>query len=228
MAETKFHIREICHSPTDGDFILSAFDSALPHLASVGSGGQWGTTPFSEIPERRQRAYDSIVLSEASRLNEEGRAGDGRLFIAEVEMDHGSNLQGLSVRNDDRGKRFLSVAACGVRDKYWPEHLKAHENTKAIFEKANAQGACYLDILISDFRTGTARKGAGAALIHRAKDYSVSRGLKVLYLDCWSGNGGNLVKFYTGQGFVKVADFLIERPGADGWPGCVLKLELET
>ncbi len=92
MAETKFHIREVCHNPTDGDFIVAAFDSALPHLASIGSGDQWGSTPFSERAEYRQRMYDSIPLSEASRLNQES-SEHGRLFIAEVETHHGSTCK---------------------------------------------------------------------------------------------------------------------------------------
>ncbi|KEY73167.1 hypothetical protein S7711_04133 [Stachybotrys chartarum IBT 7711] len=225
MAETKFHIREVCHNPRDGDFILAAFDSALPHLASVGSGGQWGSTPFSERTEARQRAYDSISVSEASRLNQEG-SEHGKLFIAEVEMNHDSDLQGLSFRTDDHGKRFLSVGAAFVRERWWPGYVKAHDSTKSIVENANANGVpYYVEILISDFRTGAARKGAGAVLLQEMKAYSISRGAKALYLDCWAGNDGNLVKFYTGQGFVKVADFLVEKPGSGGWPGSLLKVE---
>ncbi|RYC62596.1 hypothetical protein CHU98_g3622 [Xylaria longipes] len=229
MAETKFHIREVCHNPTDGDFIVAAFDSALPHLASVGCGDQWGSTPFSERAEYRRRMYDSIPLSEASRLNQDGNSEHARLFIAEVETHHASDLQGLSFRTDDHGNRFLSVGAAFVRENWWPGYLKAHDSTKSIFENANADGAfCYVELLISDFRTGTARKGAGAALLQSARAYSVSRGAKALYLDCWAGNGGSLVEFYTGQGFVKAADFSIERPDSESWPGSLVKLGLET
>jgi GNAT superfamily N-acetyltransferase len=195
MAETKFHIREVCHNPADGDFIVAAFDAALPHLASAGRGDQWGSTPFSERADYRQRMYDSIPQSEASRLNQEG-SEHGRLFIAEVEVPHESDLQGLSFRTDDDGNRFLSVGAAFVRDKWWPGYVKAHNSIKPIFEEANADGAfCYVDFLISDFRTGTARKGAGAALLQRARAYAVERGAKTLYLDCWAGNGGSLVKY---------------------------------
>ncbi|KAI6084813.1 acetyltransferase [Hypoxylon rubiginosum] len=228
MSETKFHIREVCHNPTDGDFIVAAFDSALPHLASVGSGDQWGSTPFSERAEKRQRMYDCIPLSEASRLNQEG-SERGRLFIAEAEAHDRSDLQGLSFRIGDRGNRFLSVGAAFVREKWWPGYVRTHDSTKSICENADAGGMfCYLEVLISDFRTGTARKGAGAALLQRARAYSVSRGAKALFLDCWAGNSGSLVQFYTGQGFVQVADFSTERPDSDAWPGSLLKLELET
>ncbi|KAL1883321.1 hypothetical protein Daus18300_000379 [Diaporthe australafricana] len=228
MAETKFHIREECQNPTDGDFILAAFDSSLPHLAANGSGDQWGSTPFSERPESRERMYGAISLSEASRLSQEA-SEQGRLFIAEVEADDRSDLQGLSVRSDDNGTRFLSVGAAGVRDKWWAAYLKAHDSTKAIYEDEMADGKfCYVEVLISDFRTGAARKGAGAALLQRAKAYAVLRGARALYLDCWAGNGGSLINFYTAQGFVKVADFEVEKPDSSVWPGSLLKLDLES
>lgn len=195
MAETQFHIREVCRNPADSDFIVAAFDSALPHLASVGSGDQWGSTPFSQSAERRKRAYDSVALSEASRLSQDG-SEHGRLFIAEVETDPGSDLQGLSIRTDEHGKCFLSVGAAFVKEGYWPAYVKGNDSTKSIVENANAAGvSCYVDMLISDFRTGAARKGAGAVLLQRASAYAASRGAKALYLDCWAGNGGNLVKY---------------------------------
>jgi hypothetical protein len=115
-----------------------------------------------------------------------------------VEAPDGLDLEGLSVRTDDHGNRFLSVGAAFVRDNGWPGYVKSHESTKSIFEKANADGEpFYVDFLISDFRTGTARKGAGAALLQKARAYSVSRGTKALYLDCWAGNGGSLVKYVS-------------------------------
>ncbi|KAI5458846.1 hypothetical protein BGZ63DRAFT_392157 [Mariannaea sp. PMI_226] len=101
------------------------------------------------------------------------------------------------------------------------------DTVKPIIEKADADGdAFYLEVLISDFRTGSARKGAGAALVKKIKDYSVSRGAKVLFVDCWAGNDGNLVKFYTGQGFTPVSDFLVKRPDSGDWPGKLLRLNL--
>ncbi|KAI0403810.1 acetyltransferase [Xylaria palmicola] len=228
MTETKFHIRDVCHNPADGDFIVASFDAALPHLASVGSGSQWGSTPFSERAEYRQRMHDSIPLSETSRLDPEA-SEHGRLFIAEMESDRGSDLQGLTFRTDDNGNRFLSVGAAFVREKWWPAYIKAGDSTKSIVVNANADGTfCYVDFLISDFRTGTARKGAGAALLQSARAYALSRGAKALYVDCWGGNGGKLAGFYTGHGFVKVADFVVERPNADGWPGCFFKMDLAT
>ncbi|KAH9883507.1 acetyltransferase [Xylariomycetidae sp. FL2044] len=229
MAETKFHIREICQNPVDSDFIIAAFDSSLPHLAATGSEGQWGSTPFSERPDARQRMYDAVARSEASRLNQEG-GEHGRMFIAEVETRHGlQDLQGLSVRTDDDGTRFLSVAAVFVKENHWPNYVQINDSTRSAADNANSEGSfCYVDVLISDFRTGTSRKGAGAVLLEQAKAYSISRGAKALYLDCWAGNDGSLVKFYTGQGFVKVADFVAQKPGSAPWAGSLLRFELQS
>ena len=100
-----------------------------------------------------------------------------------------------AVRTGGDGKRLLSVGACFVRRNWWPGYVKGHDNTKAIYEEENSDGTSfYVEILISDFRTGTARKGAGGVLLQRARDYSSSQGAKALYLDCWAGNGESLVK----------------------------------
>lgn len=41
----QFHAREAESAAGDGEFIVVAFDSALPYLASIGSHEQWGLTP---------------------------------------------------------------------------------------------------------------------------------------------------------------------------------------
>lgn len=46
-----FQLRTACgDNDDDGWFVIHAFDSALPYLASIGSEAQWGTQPFSEKP----------------------------------------------------------------------------------------------------------------------------------------------------------------------------------
>ncbi|KAH6657089.1 hypothetical protein BKA67DRAFT_532319 [Truncatella angustata] len=228
MSSTNFVIREICENPQDGDFILAAFDAALPHLASTGSSGQWGSQPFSERSGSHKRVHDWVAASEAFRLGREGSAAM-RLFIAEVEIHDDSDLDlaGLSVRRDAHGKRFLSVAAATVREHWWPGYIEKFEELKPIVDEANARGASfYLEALISDFRTGKARKGAGRALMQAIRDYSISRGAKELFLDCWAGNSGNLVKFYVANGFTPVADFLGKQDNKEDWPGKLLRLQL--
>ncbi|KAK6201925.1 hypothetical protein LQW54_009239 [Pestalotiopsis sp. IQ-011] len=228
MASNKFIIRDDTQSPRDADFILAAFDGSLPHLASKGSGQQWGARPFSERDGVRDRVESWIAASEASRRGEQG-VEPGRLFVAEVELDPSEvTEEGVSVRTDpESGRRLLSVAAAGVRKDWWPTYFKQFDHLQKLVEGEDAAGGVmYLEVLISDFRTGSARKGAGAVLLHKVKEYAVAKGATKLYLDCFAGNDGNLVKFYEAQGFVSVADFVDEKNG--GWPGRVLKMDLTS
>jgi GNAT superfamily N-acetyltransferase len=52
----------------------------------------------------------------------------------------------------------------------------------------------YLEALITDYRTGAWRKGAGAALIEHARQFCRDRGKKTIYVDAYAGNGRKLVK----------------------------------
>ncbi|SPO36655.1 uncharacterized protein PSFLO_02126 [Pseudozyma flocculosa] len=60
---------------TDLAFILSAFDSALPYLSSIGSAQQWGDIPFSSRPKTRTEFAQFIRSS--YRLSLLPRDGDG-------------------------------------------------------------------------------------------------------------------------------------------------------
>ncbi|KAE8220948.1 hypothetical protein CF319_g5607 [Tilletia indica] len=48
----------------DDHFVLTAFDSALPYLASIGSGAQWGSTPFTSKPAVVKDMHDFLVRSD--------------------------------------------------------------------------------------------------------------------------------------------------------------------
>ncbi|ETS74850.1 hypothetical protein PFICI_13334 [Pestalotiopsis fici W106-1] len=214
MASQTFHFREDFESPRDSDWILAAFDGALPHMAAKGSGQQWGSRPFSERDGARDRVAGWLTMSETSRRrrdgdgevkkDQDGGGGggeEGRLFIAEVELPADADTdadtaQGWRVRTDETsGKRFLSVAAGGVRTGWWPTYFQDFEQTKQLIKEADAEGGVmYLEVLISDFRTGSHRKGAGGALVAKIKEYALSQGAKTMYLDCFAGNGGLLVK----------------------------------
>jgi GNAT superfamily N-acetyltransferase len=228
MAPSKLHIRDTCKQPEDAAFILAAFDSALPHLASIGSSGQWGTQPFSESPDRVKR-MDELITA-AGVFEKTGKGDPVRIFVAEapVSADDGRDLSGLSVRTADNGERFLSVAALSIHERYWPQYVSASPGLAPVLAKADAEeNPIYLEVLISDFRTGASRKGAGAALTERAKQYCKARGAKALYLDCWSGNDGNLCRYYLSQGFVSVGDFCAEKEGREPWPGTLFKMAIE-
>lgn len=54
-------------------------------------------------------------------------------------------------------------------------------------------GFIYVDVVVTDFRTGKRRAGAGAALLQAAKEYARDRGRRSVYIDCWTGGTGKLV-----------------------------------
>ena len=66
-------------------------------------------------------------------------------------------------------------------------------------------------------RTPRAR-GAGRALLAEAERVAAERGVPVLRLDCFAGNGGALVRYYQGAGFSPT-----ERFSVGDWPGQVLQ-----
>ncbi|KFY89839.1 hypothetical protein V500_05403 [Pseudogymnoascus sp. VKM F-4518 (FW-2643)] len=233
MASSRFHIRETCDVSADSAFILDAFDASLAHLESIGSGAQWGAEPFSASADRVKSATGVVTAAEAYRLN--SAAGDPvRLFIAEVGVEDGEgdgsnsgSLDGLRVRTGDGGARFLAVAAGSVRERWWPAYVSTPPHLAPVVARAKAEGnPFYLEMLISDFRTGASRKGSGAALVRRIREYAVAKGATSLFVDCWAGNDGNLAKFYVSQGFVPAGDFIAEKPGKDPWPGKLLRMDI--
>jgi GNAT superfamily N-acetyltransferase len=66
-------------------------------------------------------------------------------------------------------------------------------------------------------RTARAR-GAGRALLAEAERVAAARGVPVLRLDCFAGNGGVLVRYYERAGFSATEQFRVGE-----WPGQVLQ-----
>ncbi len=62
-------------------------------------------------------------------------------------------------------------------------------------------------------------RGAGRALLAEAERVTAERGVRILRLDCFAGNGGALVRYYEGAGFRATERFTV----GDGWPGQVLE-----
>jgi GNAT superfamily N-acetyltransferase len=81
----------------------------------------------------------------------------------------------------------------------------------------------YVNFLISSRRHPG--RGVGRALIERAKQEAAERGIDLLRVDCWAGEGGNLVKVYEGYGFERVQEFTVP-VGDVEWPGMLLAMRL--
>jgi GNAT superfamily N-acetyltransferase len=191
---SKFRIRDAVPSPanTDAQFITSAFDSCIPHLASIGSATQWGTTPLSSArPDFITRHITSIADAEKYRLSGSGQPV--RVLIAEALVP--------STTGEGEGEdRYVPVGAATLRGGYFPSYVSGQEHLREVTGKALAGeegGFMYLDILVTDFSEATKayRKGAGAALVEFAREWAGRElGLGIMYVDCWAGNGGKLVK----------------------------------
>ena len=183
-----FHIRDEALAEDVG-FILAAFDSTLPHLATIGSGAQWGSEPRSTKPSAVARIQGAV---------EKARSGTGEnyaVFVAEVPIDDGLDPVAGSVRRDKSDKQMLQVGAAVVQGSFSAyvaeqPHLDAH-----VREAVERDDFIYLFVLISDFRAGALRKGVGAALVQRVKQYAVEKGKAEIYVDCWAGNGEKLVGY---------------------------------
>ncbi|GAC76973.1 LAMMER dual specificity kinases [Moesziomyces antarcticus T-34] len=198
---------------SDVDFVIHAFDSALPYLASIGSEAQWGTTPFSEKPKVKssfsayaQRSYDIYSAESGSVTNEKDWK---HLVLYEVRTTDGL---------------WTRVAALGVScdfPDYVPDSL-AGEGAKA------AGNYAYLNYLISDRRAGDLAKGAAANLIPLAERQARALGKIIFYGDCWRGNNDGLIKYYERLGFQPVGPF--EVPDKHGpnleWTGYLFSKQL--
>ncbi|KAI0392082.1 acetyltransferase [Xylariaceae sp. FL0594] len=223
-AKPKFHIRGLTPGPDDIRFMAEAYDSTLPHLAASGSGEQWGTTPFSERADKDEK----LKTFEQARQFQETGQGDRhiRIFIAEVEVEVEvpSSLHELpsSVRvrtdnndNDNNKKQFLAVGSVMISRGIFPSYMRLQFDRHPAVKEALLEGKddyVYLEGLITDFRTGPWRKGAGSALIAHCREYCRENGIKTIYLDGYSGNDRVLPKYYESQGFTLVQDLEFHMP----------------
>lgn len=97
--------------------------------------------------------------------------------------------------DDDSGRRFLAIAAAVVQEGWFPGYVEGGGLGEYVREAREDEGGwVYLEILVSDFRTGEWRQGGGAALVQRVRAEAVERGFGGVYVDCWAGNKGGLIR----------------------------------
>jgi GNAT superfamily N-acetyltransferase len=111
---------------------------------------------------------------------------------------------GMRVLEDEDGTALGVMVITETRQEYVPE---AEERE------------LYVNFLISSRRH--AGRGVGRILVERAKQEAAERGIDLLRVDCWAGEGGNLVKVYEGYGFKPVLEFSVGE-----WPGMLLAMRL--
>lgn len=169
---------------TDLEFVLHAFDSALPYLASIGSEEQWGSIPFSSQPQRVKSFGEYISRSSC---------------IHETE----SVAQAISVPPGDwKQMSLFEIRASGTPE--WrraaamgisldvPEYVTSGLLSADARDKADF---VYLNYLIADRRAGSHARNTAHRLVHEHAVREAKRiGKSIIYVDCWNGNGDGLVK----------------------------------
>lgn len=196
----QFFIRDADALFNDAQFMIDAFDSTLPHLAATGNSEQWGTEPLSKKEGHVQRMHDTVAKSDNFRKT--GTGEPLRVFIAEIEDDHVSSEypsnDRLARRTDRNGKSFVPVGFVKVLDEQFVSYLKTSDDLKDHVGPALEKGNfVFLQYLVTDHRVGEKRRGAGAALLQKVKDYAAEKGWKTIWLDCWDGGNGQLVQYVT-------------------------------
>lgn len=194
-----------------------------------------------------EKMHDAVSKSE--QFCRTGTGDRERIFIAEVEDDQAdseSTANGnLSRRVDDNGNPFLSVGFVKIVEEQFVSYLKETESLKAQVEPALKEGKfVFLQYLVTDHRVGDRRRGAGAALLQKVKDYTLERGWKTIWLDCWDGGNGQLVqyvprrtpstrfifngyRYYVDQGFDIMGSFMDEGDDdGSSWNGKLFRMGL--
>ena len=167
-----FRVRSASSAKDDSQFILAAWDSTLPYLASIGAGEMWGDEPFSQREGQQQEITDVIRESE-----EDDRNGSRRFLVAEIETEA------------DVTVKTTQVGAAMIRDAL-PYYLIQRPELKSEIEKAHS--FLFIEVLISDHRPQQRYKGAGAALVEAIKRRALDAGKDAVYVDAWAGNGRKL------------------------------------
>ncbi|RGP62797.1 hypothetical protein FLONG3_10128 [Fusarium longipes] len=213
QSSMKFSVRDADASFNDAQFLIDAFDSTIPHLVKTGNSEQWGTEPLSKKKGHVQR--DPV-----------------RVFIAEVEDDQGSSgssvNENLARRIDENGNTLLSVGFVQVLDGQFSGYLRTSESLKNHVGPALENGNfVFLQYLVTDHRVGDKRRGAGAVLLQRVKDYAAEKGWKTIWLDCWDGGNRQLVQYYVDRGFQIMGSFQdTDDKDEVPWKGKLLRIDL--
>lgn len=193
-----FQVREAESSFSDDKFIIAAFDSSLPYLASIGSQEMWGSTPFSERDGWAAETSQQIQGAETYRLTGQGEAL--RIFIIEAEVLPNANGREVQqggeldkrVRFED-GKRFVAVGFAFVREDWVPPYVASQEHL--VGELIGADSCIYIEAMVADYRVSDSlRKGSGAALIQGIKEYGLKTLRRTLFVDGWAGNDKKLIR----------------------------------
>lgn len=191
MATRPFRIRPASIAAGDDKGLIEMFDSQLPWLATVGSGDQWGSTPFSDSGRHQTKYRTKVEQSEACTNQTSLHPDWVRAYVAEVEVatsELSPEIRELVGEDSEDGNVRVPVAAMVLEAK------SADYVQEVLPEQDEEDPFVYMSYLLSDRRTASINKGAGAALIAHAKEEVMRLGVRRICLDCWRGNDRKLVR----------------------------------
>ena len=110
-----------------------------------------------------------------------------RPYTQQAKAEHARATSGGSSSGSDSGSH--SGSGCGSNR----GSSSGRGSGSSSGSRGGGGGFIYVDVVVTDFRTGKRRAGAGAALLQAAKEYARDRGRRSVYLDCWTGGTGKLV-----------------------------------
>jgi hypothetical protein len=170
----RFQIRSANSAGNDVDFIVAAWDSTLPYLASIGAGEMWGDQPFSQREGFRDDITEIIKKSEKDDQND-----SKRLLVAHLRY------------SDHNADEYSRVGVAMIRDAL-PYYIV--ERPELVSESNKTESLLFIEVLFSDHRSQPRHRGAGVALIEAIKGRALARGRYVVYVDAWAGNVRRLNK----------------------------------
>ena len=226
MAPGDITVRDAGTAPDDVDFLVAAFDSTIPQLLKTGNGGQWGATLFSAKDGFAQETRDDVAQSQ--RYSATGEGQPIRMFISQVETTDCSE-SATSAWTDDTGRMFTSTGMVTMFEGEFSKHVTGIAALKPHAEAALKAGDfVWIVVLITDYRTGSKRAGAAAALMHKVRAHALQRGMKAVYVDCWTGGSAKLVPYYEKFGYIPIQEYIIKRSSGDDrddWTGMLMRLD---
>lgn len=184
-SSTKFHVRQAETAKGDGEFIIAAFDSALPYLASIGSQEQWGLIPLSKRDGWSAETLQQVADAEVYRLT---GAGDAlRIFIVEAILPQERGTHNSLIDPEIA----VPVAFAFVREDFIPEYVLPQDHLRI----EDAESCVYIEVMVANHQIdNTLRQGSGGAFIREVKNLGRKQNREVLFVDGWAGNDRKLIR----------------------------------
>lgn len=185
----KHHIRPASSRLEDGERFLNFCDTQLPHLAQIGSEGQWGTESLA-ASGKSQEKYRKLV--EQSEKDLPWGTDWIKFCFLDIEADASTlsdDVPPSMVLHDPQQQCPRVPVAAMILEGRSPHYVRP-----VIPEQDDQDPFLYVRFLVSNRAVGSLSKGAGKMLLDHAENTAKSLPVHRICLDAWNGNGRMLVK----------------------------------